>query len=273
MFRSSVFRRVLEGDLGFIASVSESSGLRAVLPKTETVAEVFESAYEVLLSLYRCEYVFKNEIARHLYFQIHGGPSSAKIFFEHKIGGRIADAVILNGHSAAYEIKTDLDSLDRLRSQVECFSSAFDRVNVVTTPGLLDGVREEVPKGIGIILFLEDGSLETVCESDSHLEKFDHDAAFKTLRTSEYEGIIREEFGELPDVEPWACFEACMGLFSSLTAEKAHALYVAALRCRVEQGWCEDAEVPPSLTATVLNSRLSNDEWAGMPLALSTSLP
>ncbi len=67
-------------------------------------------------------------------------------------GKRRADIVEVNGQINAYEIKSDLDSLQRIKSQFEDYKMAFDTVTIVTTAKHLSFVRNSLPKNIGIIL-------------------------------------------------------------------------------------------------------------------------
>ena len=43
-----------------------------------------------------------------------------------------ADFVLINGKAVVYEIKTELDNLERLCSQIDDYYKAFDHVAVVT---------------------------------------------------------------------------------------------------------------------------------------------
>lgn len=71
-------------------------------------------------------------------------------------GKRRADIVEVNGQINAYEIKSDLDSLQRIRSQFEDYKMAFDTVTIVTTAKHLSFVKSGLPKNIGIILVTKD---------------------------------------------------------------------------------------------------------------------
>jgi len=55
---------------------------------------------------------------------------------------RRADLVVANGKLHAYEIKSDLDSLRRLRGQLETYLARFDKVTVVSTPRFIHEIQE-----------------------------------------------------------------------------------------------------------------------------------
>lgn len=69
---------------------------------------------------------------------------------------RRADLVAANGHLVAYEIKSDLDDLDRLSGQVEVFSRNFEAVTVACTPRHISAVLQIVPESVGVTCVTED---------------------------------------------------------------------------------------------------------------------
>lgn len=64
--------------------------------------------------------------------------------------GRI-DMIAVNGHIHGYEIKSDLDTLDRLPNQAELFSKVFDTLTLVCTPKWLDDAQKIIPDWWGIV--------------------------------------------------------------------------------------------------------------------------
>ncbi len=63
---------------------------------------------------------------------------------------RRADIAVANGRLYAYEIKSDLDSLDRLEGQVSAYLDRFDKVTVVTTAKFISAVTAQVPEQVEI---------------------------------------------------------------------------------------------------------------------------
>ena len=62
-----------------------------------------------------------------------------------------ADIAVVNGHLIGHEIKSDIDSLDRLSSQVDGYNAVFDRVSVVVTERHLKGAISLVPEWWGVV--------------------------------------------------------------------------------------------------------------------------
>lgn len=63
---------------------------------------------------------------------------------------RRADIAVANGRLYAFEIKSDLDTLDRLEGQVAAYLGRFDKVTVVTTPKFLTVVSSQMPNEVEI---------------------------------------------------------------------------------------------------------------------------
>ncbi len=70
--------------------------------------------------------------------------------FELPVGDSRADFCKVNGHSAAYEIKTDLDTFYRLEKQLSDYYDVFDYVYVITSDARWQSLPDYVPDGCGI---------------------------------------------------------------------------------------------------------------------------
>jgi hypothetical protein len=68
-----------------------------------------------------------------------------------KRGIAIADFVVVNKVAHCYEIKSDVDSLSRLKLQAEVFSDVFKKVTLITTPKHKERAELLVPSWWGII--------------------------------------------------------------------------------------------------------------------------
>lgn len=73
------------------------------------------------------------------------------------------DIALINGRISGYEIKSDVDSLTRLSSQVSSYRKIFEHLCVVTTPKKSRSVLEKTPSWCGVL-------------------SYDHNGKFKTLR-------------------------------------------------------------------------------------------
>ncbi len=66
-------------------------------------------------------------------------------------GRQRADIAVINGRMTGYEIKSDLDSLDRLTKQIAGYNRVFNYAAVVATNRHLQAAAEMVPPWWGII--------------------------------------------------------------------------------------------------------------------------
>ncbi len=63
-----------------------------------------------------------------------------------------ADIAVINGHINGYEIKSDKDSLARLKKQIEVYNAVFDHSSIVLEKRHLQGALNLIPEWWGVIL-------------------------------------------------------------------------------------------------------------------------
>jgi hypothetical protein len=63
-----------------------------------------------------------------------------------------ADIAVVNGHFVGYEIKSNSDSLRRLKEQVKSYNAIFDKVSVIVGDRYIDSIRKHVPEWWGVIV-------------------------------------------------------------------------------------------------------------------------
>lgn len=197
---------------------------------SSTLMDVLNSYYNLLFENYRCEYIYKNEIVNQILLKNH--TTKAKLYTEVEIHDSKADVVIINGTSSVYEIKTELDTLDRLPKQLAAYKLVFDKVYVVTHYSKLEAVLSIVKPDIGIMILGKNGKLRKLRNAKSNKQKTKPQYTFNLLHREEYIRIIRDHYGSAPDVSPVKIFQACKKLFTKLSPELAHDYMVEALRNR-----------------------------------------
>ena len=79
------------------------------------------------------------------------------------------DMAAINGQLCGYEIKSDVDSLVRLRHQVKSFNVIFDNVSIVTTARHLKSAADLLPQWWGILLMEARGLVEERAPERNHL--------------------------------------------------------------------------------------------------------
>lgn len=75
--------------------------------------------------------------------------------YEFVVGASRLDFGRINGSSYAYEIKTELDSVSRLESQITDYRDVFDYITVVIHKKHLKKVKALIPRTVGIMVYYD----------------------------------------------------------------------------------------------------------------------
>lgn len=192
---------------------------------------LFDEAYRVLLKHYRCEYIYKSELYGKIKRESRKKMKNG-ILTEVKSGQCVADLLWLNGTSIAYEIKTEIDTNRRLANQIKSYHQLFKQTVVVSYEKNIDAILPELPEHVGIMFLNKRGTLKVYRESKDFTDHLDQESMFYTLRRHEYESIISEAYGYVPQVSDAYIFNECLKLFKALPPLEAHDLMVKQLKLR-----------------------------------------
>lgn len=213
--------------------------------------------YKTLIKSYRCEYIYKNEIINQLLLKKYGTKDTIA-FNEFKVGNSIVDFAMMNGESKAFEIKTKLDTPRRLKKQMCDYRKIFNRCYIVVDISECEYYVNHLDEATGIVaLSYKRGSIRLdEYRPAKRLEDIDSDVLMKCLRTSEYENIVREYFGELPDVPTYYLFEACKDKISHIDSEILNCLFLQEIKKRKSPtGYLKDS--PKILRQIILSLNLT----------------
>lgn len=134
----------------------------------EEVRTAFNRKHEQLFDKY-CEKLIANKLINLLLLKYYPCERTVKhalidtlknkpdtVLFEMPVLGSRVDIGRINGNSYAYEIKTELDSLKRIRKQISDYSHVYEYINLVIAPFFYDEVVESVPEYCGITIYYHD---------------------------------------------------------------------------------------------------------------------
>lgn len=225
--------------------------------------ELISEIYCELKKNYRNEYFYKNTLLNKLLLGVHSVNTTTALT-EIAIAKSKADFVLINGKAVVYEIKTELDNLERLSSQIADYYKAFDHVAVVTYERNLQQLKkvlDNVDKPVGIYVLRKNGKLGTIRKPQRHTEDLDKEIIFKLLRKSEYEYIIAKQYGSLPDVTQFKYYSTCKKMFLQIPIEESYLLVLRTLKKRMQLEKEEFIKIPYELKFLVYFMELSCDDY------------
>jgi hypothetical protein len=255
MFSPLVMDQIaLKGRSGYLSEVCSNSRIIEQIDPSMSLAQFFDLIYMILFKSYRNEYIYKNAIANKILLGRHSLKTS-HMLIEFRVGNCKADVVVVNGTSAVYEIKSELDSFARLENQIKNYLKIFDYINVITSVSQVNKLKSILPDKAGILLLTNRNTISTIRESKSNRKNTNPSILFDSLRKNEYVKAIKEYFGIVPDVPNTQIYKECKELFSKIPAELAHDLTINILRrrrnTRVLKAFIEEA--PASLSAYAMS--------------------
>lgn len=161
LFTKRALSHIANGDPNIASDIWLESG--GLLEDISDLKQLFIRAYELMHDHYRNEYILKNEIINSFLLDQH--PSDdATLVYECRAGSSKADAVVFNGESICYEVKSKFDSSRRLKSQCEDYLGVFDKTYVVFDAAIEKTIVGSTPLKAGLIRYSENSSFKVIRE-------------------------------------------------------------------------------------------------------------
>lgn len=259
IFSKNIFKELLETQNNdtYITSVKRYLSYN----KSKTNQELISEIYNVMSKQYRNEYFYKNTILNKLLLGRHS-ISTTTALTEIPIAKSKADFILINGKAIVYEIKTDLDNFERLDSQLDDYYKAFSNVCVVTCESNYETILKKVNNSsVGICILTDRNTLSTKKEPIEDKSNLDLNIMFKILRKNEYEIIIKECYGELPQVSQFSYYRTCCKLFCDLGVETAYKFMIKELKKRNKVDKVEYLKVPYELKFLIYFSKYRKEDY------------
>ncbi|MCP4123230.1 MAG: sce7726 family protein [Bacteroidetes bacterium] len=198
---------------------------------SSTFADGFRIAYNLISKNYPNEYFYKSSIFNK-YILGRYSVKTASLFSEIRLGGSIADLIIVNGVGTVFEIKTELDTPKRLVSQVNNYYKVLPHVNVIIPQGELDKYIHVLPKTCGIILRTNRNTFRTVRECLENTQLIQSREIFKCFRKSEYIEITKEFINDIDSIPNTKIFTRCLNEFKKFSVDAQLELLYTTLKRR-----------------------------------------
>lgn len=268
IFTRNTLRHFIEGEKDNIYSsvVRRYTSNASQKNNRELISEI----YCELKNNYRNEYFYKNTLLNKLLLGVHSVNTTTALT-EIAIAKSKADFVLINGKAVVYEIKTELDNLERLNTQIDDYYKAFDHVAVVTYEKNLKQLKkvlENIDKPVGIYVLRKNGKLGTIRKPQRYIGDLDKEIIFKLLRKSEYEFIIAQQYGYLPKVTQFKYYTTCKKMFLQIPIEESYLQVLRILKKRMRLEKEEFVKIPYELKFLVYFMELSCDDYQKLEIFL-----
>lgn len=232
-------------------------------PSSKNNGQILSEIYSYMDKNHRNEYFYKNTLLNKLLLGVHK-PTTTVALTEIPIAKSKADFILINGKAIVYEIKTALDTFDRLKSQLSDYYKAFDHVAVLTdikNQAAIISLLSDSP--VGIYLMTQRGQLRCLKKPVHMADQLNAREMFKVLNKAEYEAILLKLCKKLPDVPPVKYYQECMRQFCNFDMDTIYPEFLKQLKLRNKIVYEEYASVPYELKALIYFShyRKSDYEW------------
>lgn len=242
----------------------------AVLQENCSFREVIERTYTHLLSHYRHEYLYKTALLNS-YVLKHHSLHDTILLNEFKVGNSKADAVLVNGTNKVFEIKTELDSPERLGSQLNDYYKAFSEVYIVVHQSHIKKYIQLVDSNVGIMAFHEN-IIEITRSATPDQSKLDVVTMMKSLRKDEYLTVVQQLSGSIPDSQPVLLFKTCLDILSQYSVDEVQFEFLKVIKKRINPFTAKmvvDPNLPDSLRLSCYHSNLTQNDYISLIKRLS----
>lgn len=268
VFSRNTFKKLIEG----YAEDTYVTAIKRYIndPKDKNNYQMISIIYKELRKNYRNEYFYKNTLLNKLLLGIHS-PKTTTALTEVPVNRSKADFILINGKAVVYEIKTELDNLDRLENQIKDYYKAFNHVSVVTCEANYKSLEQMLSgTSVGIYLLTHRDSLSERKEPKEDNTKLDRNTIFKILRKYEYESILLEYYGYLPEVSQFNYYNECKLMFCNIDIEVSYKLFLQELKKRNLIDIKLYSEVPYELKFLMYFFQLKQKEYHNLKLFLES---
>lgn len=238
-------------------------------PADKSNGQILSEIYSFISKNHRNEYYYKNTLLNKLLLGVHK-PTTTVALTEIPIAKSKADFILINGKAVVYEIKTALDTFERLETQLKDYYKAFDHVAVLTDVKNQAAITSRLNNSpVGIYLMTQRGQLRCLKKPERFLDYLDGREIFKVLNKAEYEAIIHRLYGKLPDVPPVKYYRECMNWFCNTDLSISYPEFLKQLKLRNKIVYEDYLSVPYELKALIYFSHYRKSDYEELNSFLS----
>ena len=121
--------------------------------------------------------------------------------------------MLLNGEVQIFEIKTELDSLAKLETQIFDYFHFASKVYIVSSPKHISKlIKKYKETAVGIIELTTNNAIKEIKPAYKNTSFLKHYTIFKILRQNEYLEVLKAYSIKIPDVPNTKLFRECLNL-------------------------------------------------------------
>lgn len=232
-------------------------------PEDKENGTLISEVYRFMSKEYRNEYFYQNTLLNKLLLGKHSTNTTTALT-QIPISKSKADFILINGKAVVYEIKTELDTFERLDTQLRDYFKAFNHVCLVTSESQYDraeSILADTP--VGIYVLTQQNTLSSILRKEPIMDNssLDYTAIFKVLHKHEYESILLQHFSSLPVASQAFYYGECLKLFSEIPILDAYNTAIKQLKKRNRITISEFEKVPYELKSLIYFSKPSKSDW------------
>lgn len=239
---------------------------------SKTNLEFLENIYKYMSENYRNEYFYQNTLFNKLLLGRHSLNTTTALT-QIPIGSAKADFIMINGKAIIYEIKTELDSFERLENQIKNYYKGFNFVCIVTCEKNYKKLLNMFEKTkIGIYILTDKNRISRRKEPQVNNEYLDYEVIFKYLRKEEFENIVLKYYKILPRVAPVFYYDECFKLLKNIPIEIFYNEAISQLKTRKKINIEKFAKIPYELKSLIYFYNPSIEEYVKLNNFLKMNL-
>jgi hypothetical protein len=239
--------------------------------KKSYVSELIDISHDHLLTHYRHEYLYKVALLNTYVLRNHS-LSDTILLNEFRIGNSKADTILINGANKVFEIKTELDSPERLCTQIDDYYKGFSEVYIVIHHSEIGKYMDCIDEHVGIMVFSKDNTIELCKAAQVYSDKLNIVAMIKALRKDEYLQLVYKIAGEIPKATPVQLFKTCVNLLSKYPVLEVHAEFLRIIKRRINlctNDLIQKSELPEALRLSCYYYNLDQNDYISLVDKLS----
>ncbi len=247
LFTQSMFKNLIDQEKNDLFNVVVQRFASDAIGKS--YGELIEQIYSHMSKSYRNEYFYQNTLLNKLLLGRHSVNTTTALT-QIPIEKSKADFILINGKAIVYEIKSELDNFERLNTQIRDYYKAFIKVCVLTSEKnfeILLKILDNSPVGVCVLTKRNTISRTLIKEPIRHCSGLEHKSIFKVLRKKEFEKIILQFYGKLPQTTQVYYYDECLDLFSKIRIMDAYNAAINQLKARSNIKSHEIKQVPYEL--------------------------